>query len=194
MPELQQNGIKPVHRTDVATGADKKELGDDTNLTSEQSVVHISVAAESSVSGQRLGKEVFAAKVFDRLTQPSPHSDLVPPLGSAFPADKADLHGGQHGVEALIDGGVSTVETRDIQTSKPEFHTPNMKWVEVPLLGKSEDDGIIQGKYRWSDLIACKQKVDSFIKDVEDLWEKIDKADSATIDRIGESPVTKAFS
>ncbi|GAA0155868.1 hypothetical protein LIER_13496 [Lithospermum erythrorhizon] len=154
-------------------------------------VQDVAQTAESSVSGQSLGKENYAAKVLDKLTESSSVSDLVPPLGDAF--DMANLHGGQHGGEAVIDGGVNTIDTSDIQINKYEFHTPNMTWVEVQSLGKSEENGIIQGKYRGSDLIACQQKVDSFIKDVEDLKEKIDKVDSAIIDQIGKSSATKVF-
>ncbi|GAA0155373.1 hypothetical protein LIER_38071 [Lithospermum erythrorhizon] len=124
----------------------------------------MSVVAASSVSGQKLGKENSADKVFDKLTQPVSFPDLVAPLGDVF--DMADLHGGQHDGEAVLEGGVTTVKTSDIQTTKQVFHTPHMKLVEVPSFLKSEDNGIIHWKYKGSDLIACQQKVDSFIKDV----------------------------
>ncbi|GAA0145553.1 hypothetical protein LIER_05724 [Lithospermum erythrorhizon] len=177
---------QPCDLHDIATAS---ECHDSPLLAQNHahSVVHLSVAVESSVPGQNLGKESHAAKVFDKMTESSSVSDLVPPLGDAF--DMADLHGGA----GVIEGGVNTIETSGIQTNKYEFHTPNRPWVEVPSLGISEDNGIIKGKYRGSDLIACQQKVNSFIKDVADLREKIDKADSAILDQIGKSPATKVF-
>ncbi|GAA0174650.1 hypothetical protein LIER_27991 [Lithospermum erythrorhizon] len=133
---------------------------------------------DNDIPGQRLVQEIAAAKVFDNLPQPSSHSD------PALPSDSA---GSSH--SGLV---VEGTDLEDGVTCSAAFE--QAWWREVPkLLGKSANNGIMHGKYRGSDLIGCKQRVESFIKDVEDLWETIDKADSTIIARIGESPATKYF-
>ncbi|GAA0175485.1 hypothetical protein LIER_28652 [Lithospermum erythrorhizon] len=178
--QAQADPFQAPHCLISATVCERSFLKDDNDIPGQRLVQEISAAKvfenlpqPSSHSDPVLASVDSAGTCNSNANMHSSHSGLVVEgtyledgVICSIVADleqaarcEADFLGGQHGGEVVIDGGVGTVDPSDIQTSDPQFHTPNLKRVEVPkLLGKSANNGIMQGKYMGSDLIGCKQK------------------------------------